>query len=80
MLTIMNYKDSLLIEFESGTAAYAEELDDDRIVDYSLNPGHPIGVSLHRISNGVNLDGLPQPELIKGVLTGLGIQWMDTKP
>ena len=41
MLTIMNYKDSLLIEFESGTAAYAEELDDDRIVDYSLNPGTP---------------------------------------
>ncbi len=65
--------DALGIEFEPGTAGYAEELDEDRIVDYSLNPGHPIGVSLHNVSQGVILEGLPQPERIKKILTSLDI-------
>lgn len=76
MITIMKNDeiDSVLIEFEAGTAGYAEELDEDRIVDYSLNPGHPIGVSLHNVSKGVHLDGLPNTELVKNILTGLGIK------
>ncbi len=65
--------DSVFIEFESGTAGYAEELDDYRIVDYSLNPGKPIGVCLHSVSRGVKLQGLPQPDLVRDILKGLGI-------
>ena len=66
--------DALGIEFEPGTAGYAEELDENRIVDYSLNPGRPIGVSLHNISDGVVLEGLPQPDTIRKILTSLDIQ------
>ena len=75
MITIMKNDeiDSVLIEFEAGTAGYAKELDDDRIVDYSLNPGHPIGVTLHNVSQGVNLDGLPRADLVKNILTGLDV-------
>ena len=76
MLTIGFDKelDSVFIEFESGTAGYAEELDDDRIVDYSLNPGEPIGVCLHNVSDGVKLEGLPQPERVRSILNGLGVE------
>ena len=65
--------DSLLIEFEGGTAAYAVELDENRVVDYSLNPGHPIGVCVHHVSEGVLVEGLPHPEKIKKILESLDI-------
>ena len=65
--------DSVFIEFESGTAGYAEELDDYRIVDYSLNPGKPIGVCLHNVSEGVKIEGLPRPDLVRNILNGLGV-------
>ena len=82
MITIMKNDeiDSVLIEFESGTAGYAEELDEDRIVDYSLNPGSPIGVSLHNVSQGVNLDGLPNVEMVKNILHGLGVSTRTSYP
>lgn len=51
-----------------------KELDDDRIVDYSLNPGKPVGVSLHAVSEGVKLEGLPQPEKVRSILGGLGVR------
>ena len=65
--------DAAYIEFVSDKAGYAKELDDDRIVDYSANPGEPIGVSLHNVSEGVKLDGLPQQDKIRKILSGLGI-------
>ena len=65
--------DAVYIEFESGKAGYAEELDDNRIVDFSANPGKPIGVSLHSVSKGVKLDGLPNPEQVSKILNGLDI-------
>ena len=66
--------DAVYIEFVSGKAGYAEEIDDDRIVDYSSNPGEPIGVSLHNVSRGVLLDGLPEPDKIRSILHGLGLE------
>ena len=82
MLTIMKHEDidAVLIEFESGTAGYAEELDPDRIIDYALNPGHPIGVSLHNVSRGVNLNGLPKPDMLQAILGSLGVATHDTPP
>ena len=75
MLTIGMDKalDSVFIEFEAGTAGYSEELDDNRIVDYSLNPGKPIGVCLHNVSDGVKLEGLPNPEQVAMILQALGV-------
>jgi hypothetical protein len=65
--------DAVAIEFEEGEAGYAEKVDDNRIVDYSANPGRPIGVSLHGVSKGVRLEGLPQPEQVKTILERLGV-------
>ena len=69
--------DSIFIEFEPGTAGYSEELDDDRIVDYSLNPGRPIGVSLHNISDGVKLAGLPRTDEVRSILACFNIPVID---
>ena len=66
--------DAVSIEFEGGTASYAVELDEDRIVDYSLNPGHPIGVSLHNVSDGVLIEGLPQPDKVRKILHALDVE------
>ena len=68
---------AISIEFESGVAGYAEELDSDRIVDYSKNPGDPIGVSLHNIHNGVSTTGLPRPDLVRRILTALDVPTKD---
>ena len=65
---------SIFIGFEQGTVAYSKGLDDDRIIDYSLNPGHPIGVCLHNVGEGVLLEGLPQPKKVQRILGGLGIE------
>ena len=65
--------DSLLIEFEGGTAGYAVELDENRVVDYSLNPGNPIGICLHHVSEGVVIKGLPQSEKVARILASLDI-------
>ena len=68
---------SVFIEFESGVAGYAEELDSDRIVDYSANPGTPIGVCLHNVHDGVKIEGLPRPDLIRSILAALGVHAKD---
>ena len=73
MFLIAMDQDSLLIEFEGGTAAYAVELDENRVVDYSLNPGHPIGICLHHVSEGVVVEGLPHPEKVTRILASLDI-------
>ena len=75
MLTVMMDRDldSVLIEFESGEAGYAIELDADRIVDYSRNPGKPIGVCLHNVSEGVKIDGLPRADDVQAILGAIGV-------
>ena len=66
--------DAITIEFEPGVAGYAKNLDDWRFVDYSRNPGRAIGVSIHRVSQGVNVNGLPEPERIRSILGVLGVK------
>lgn len=66
--------DAVYIHFTSDPVGYSKEIDDDRIVDYPLNPGEPVGVSLHAVSEGVKLEGLPQPEKVRSILGGLGVQ------
>ena len=66
--------DAVYIKFSSDPVGYGKELDDLRIVDYSLNPGEPVGVSLHAVSEGVKLEGLPQPDKVRSILGGLGVE------
>ena len=66
--------DAIGISFEGERIGHSVELDDNRIVDYSTNPGHPVGVSLHKVSDGVLLTGLPNPDQVQGILEGLRIK------
>ncbi len=76
MLTVVTDSalDAVFIEFEDGPAGYSEELDENRIVDYSLNPGTPVGVCLHNVSDGVKLEGLPHQDQVRQILAGLGVE------
>lgn len=78
MLTMTIYMDPAVdavgIEFESVEVGHSKRLDDYRIVDYSANPGEPVGVSLHNVSEGVVTKGLPKEDLVRGILHVLGVQ------
>ncbi len=53
---------------------YTQELDENRLVDYALNLGEPVGIDLLVVSEGVNLTGLPEADSISHILEGLGIK------
>ena len=65
--------DAIYIQLLDEAIGYSEELDDNRLIDYTLNPGKPVGVDLLEVSKGVKLDGLPEVKTIEKVLVGLGI-------
>jgi len=52
--------------------SYGRDLDDDRRIDYAEN-GEVVGVELLGVSEGVNLDNLPQPDVIGRALEEHGI-------
>ena len=64
--------DAIYIELLDLGISHSEELDDNRIIDRSLD-GRTVGVDLLAVSEGVKLEGLPEAELVKGILVGLGI-------
>lgn len=66
--------DAVYIQLLDEPIAYSEELDDNRLIDCTLNPGKPVGVDLLSVSEGVKLDGLPEVETIKRILVGLGVK------
>ena len=65
--------DAVYIQLISEPIGYTEELDDNRLVDYSINPEKPVGVDLLAVSGGVKLNGLPEVETVKKILNGLGV-------
>jgi len=65
--------DAVYIQLMNEPIGYTVELDDNRLVDYTTNPGKPVGVDLLAVSEGVKLNGLPQVETIKKILEGLGV-------
>ena len=65
--------DAIYIQLLDEAIGYSEELDDNRLIDYTLNPEKPVGVDLLEVSKGVKLDGLPEVKTIEKVLVGLGI-------
>jgi len=66
--------DAVYIQLSNEPIGYTKELDDNRLIDYTMNPGEPVGVDLLAVSEGVKLDGLPEVESIEKILVGLGIK------
>ena len=66
--------DAIYIQLLDEPVGYTEELDENRVIDYTLNPGKPVGVDLLGVSGGVNVNGLPEADAIRMILEGLGIR------
>ena len=66
--------DAIYIKLLDEPVGYSRELDDNRIIDYTLNPGKTVGIDLQAVSEGVKLSGLPHAEEIKGILIEKGIK------
>ncbi len=67
--------DAVYIQFLDEPVGYTKELDDSRVIDYTLNPGLPIGIDLLAVSEGVKLNDLPEVETVEKVLQCLGINY-----
>jgi len=65
--------DAIYIQLLDELIGYTEELDDNRLIDRTLN-GKAVGIDLSSVSKGVNLEGLPEAEAIGKMLVGLGVK------
>ncbi len=59
--------DAAYIYFRDAAWDHMEILDDYRNIDYAAD-GQPVGVELLYVSKGVNLDGLPRPDVLAALL------------
>ncbi len=66
--------DAIYIQLLDEPIGCTEELDDNRLIDRTLNPGRVVGIDLSSVSQGVKLEGLPEVEALRKVLEGLGIK------
>jgi len=66
--------DAIYIQLLDEPIGYTEALDDNRLIDRTLNPGKVVGIDLSSVSQGVNLEGLPEVEAIGKMLKGLGVK------
>ncbi len=62
-----NGADAVYIYLRDVPYAYGTDLDDERRIDYGPD-GAPRGIELLSVSHGVNLDGLPQRDVIAALL------------
>lgn len=65
--------DAIYIYLSEKPYAYGKDLDDERRIDYASD-NTPIGVELLCVSDGVNLDSLPQINEIAKILETEGIK------
>ena len=66
--------DAIYIQLMDEPIGYTKELDDNRLIDYSMNPGKPVGIDLLAVSEGVKLNGLPEVKTVEKILKGLGVK------
>ena len=59
--------DAIYIHLRDLPYAFGEDLDHERRIDYAAD-GQPIGVELLCVSQGVNVDDLPEKEAITRLL------------
>jgi hypothetical protein len=69
--------DAIYVQISDEAIGYSKELDVNRVVDYTLNPGKPVGIDLLCVSEGVKLAGLPEVKGLESALKGLGIKIID---
>lgn len=65
--------DAIYIQLLDEPIGYTEELDDNRLIDRSLSTDKAVGIDLSSVSEGVKLDRLPEVEIVRKILVGLGI-------
>lgn len=66
--------DAVYIQFINEPIGYTQELDDNRLIDFNINPGKPVGVDLLAVSKGVKLNDLPEVETVEKILGVLGVK------
>lgn len=66
--------DAIYIQLLDEPIGYSEELDDNRLIDYTMNPGKPVGVDLLAVSEGVKLNDLPEAKVVGTILKALGVK------
>ena len=66
--------DAIYIKLSDEPIGYSQELDSNRIIDYTLKPGKPVGIDLLAVSQGVKLSGLPKVKGLEELLTCLGVK------
>jgi len=59
--------DAIYIRLSNAPYAYGKDLDNERRIDYDAD-GNPRGIELLCVSEGVNIDDLPNPEEIAQML------------
>jgi uncharacterized protein YuzE len=64
--------DAIYFYLSSGKYSYGDDKDEDRRIDYSSD-NKPIGVELLSVSEGVNVNGLPNVDEIESTLKSQGI-------
>jgi uncharacterized protein YuzE len=65
--------DAIYIKLIDEPIGYSQELDCNRVIDYTINPGKPVGIDLLAVSK-LDLAGLPETEKVEQILKGLGIK------
>jgi len=66
--------DAIYIQLADEPIGYTKELDDNRLIDYSMNPEEPVGIDLLAVSEGVKLNDLPEVKIVERILKGLGVK------
>jgi uncharacterized protein YuzE len=59
--------DAIYVTLREGAYAYGEDLDAERRIDYT-DSGEPLGIELLNVSQGVEVDGLPDSEAVSALL------------
>ena len=66
--------DAVYIQLNNEPIGYTKELDDNRLIDYTMNPGKPVGIDLLAVSEGVKLNDLPEAKVVGKILEALGVK------
>lgn len=59
--------DAIYIRLADGQYAYGQDLDDSRRVDFDAD-GAPIGIELLNVSDGVDVEDLPERQVVEDAL------------
>ena len=67
--------DAIYVYLSDEPVAHTKELDENRLIDYSYD-GTPVGIDLLGVSNGVDVEDLPEKAQIERILEGFGIRFL----